>query len=918
MRTQGVRIAALALALAACGDAGGGDETTDAAADVAADAVADVDATSDDGGEDGSADVADASPPDFTPLDCAIVDDAPETFAIGDWAVTLGNDGAWSVTAPTGATTLRGLPTCVETSEDPVYGLRVGTGTPGYNLNAGTFDIEIVRDRDDTIDNPPEIEWAAPTSNARVASRPEGVALEWTFGEDVVALEFLRRDEDHLSVTVNAPAFEAHELLWQASEGEAFFGLGTQVFGMDLRGGTFPLWTQEQGIGKSRGRYIPIIENRIEAAYAPMGVWHSTAGYSAIVDQDGFQELDLAETHEERVALRTYPLPPAFVLVAGDTPRERLTAITGYTGRQQPVPDWAFGPWNDIVGGSNKVRDLAALLRERDIPSSAIWSEDWIGGADTLNGYRLSYAWEWDQDTYPDLPDLIDELHASGFAFLGYFNPFVPDTNRMWDEGLEGDWLINDANGDAISFPDPAFRNASLVDLTDPGAVEWVSSYIETAAGDLGIDGWMADFAEWYPVNAVPEDGTDPWVLHNRYPLLWQQTHRAVMERVHTGDDANNWVFFARSGWASTNGGTAGVAPIMWGGDQNTSWDADDGYATVVPIAVHAGLAGVGLFATDIAGYASVVSAPTDKELFYRWAMVGAFHPVMRTHQGAEKCDNWQFPRDEETLLHYRRWAHVHTLLLPVWRSLTAEASGNGWPVMRHPWLVEPDRPALWQQDGPAYFVGDDLFVAPVWIEGATSREVVLPGAGWWPLFGDAPRPESAGGDGTTTVVAEAPATEIPVFVRPGTALPLLPEAPDTTFGDDSDEVTDVRELGDVIRWALYPDADGTIVSEAWTGLGDRSVAAVLLDSWDTSSVSIDGVALGSCDDGPPCVDEADGVVRVLGNVTVAVGSAELAITAPEGAETQLALAGSAWGEWTEPTPLTDLDPDVPGPCDAD
>ena len=911
------------LGTVACGD----DTDKDTPDALTADAPSDANAPTDVG------DVtdADAAPdPDavvdagadvdtFTPLTCPSPESEPRTFPLGEWTVTAGTDGRWAVTAPHGDTVMRGLPTCTLRSEDESerHALRVGTGTPGLFYEVGAFDIEIVPDRNDTVNNPPEIAWSVPVSTAVVDGSADRVTLRWQVDASgtEVALVFAPDATGNLSVAVDAPGFEAHELHWEAGAEESYFGLGTQVFGMDLRGGTYPLWTQEQGLGKPLRNYLLPVQNIREAAYAPMGIWHSSAGHSAIVGQDGYQELDLAEAESDAVVLRTYPEPPSFTLVRGAAPRDRLEAITAFTGRLHDVPDWVFGPWNDAVGGPERLTEVATILRNEGIPSSAIWSEDWIGGEQTPNGFRLTYAWEWDPGTYPTLPADIDALHADGFAFLGYFNPFVPNTTRMWTEGSENGWLITDADGEIVTFPDPAFRTASLVDLTNPEAVAWVQAYIERAAGELGLDGWMADFAEWYPLDAVPLDGASAWTVHNQYPLMWQRVNRAAMEAVHTGDGdepANNWTYFARSGWASTSGGTGGIAPIVWGGDQDTDWEADDGYPSIVPIAIHAGLSGVGLFATDIAGYTSVFSPNTNKELFLRWSTVGAMHPVMRTHHGSDKCGNWSFDRDPETIPHYRRWASIHAMLLPVWRALEADARSVGLPAMRHPYLVEPDVRALWTTAAPSFFVGDDLLVAPVFEEGATTRDVVLPTAGWWPWF-----ETSALTSDTATV--DAVATELPVFVRPGVAMLLLPRAPDSFYGATNTGVTTLTDLGDARRVALYPDTDGAI-SERVIGVGDeaRTLRATGLSVSFDSSLTINGAPAVPCVDPSSidCFDPTTGLVRLAaGEHEIRQGDATVGLSSVTG-PTELGFAGDAWGEWVVPTLLTDVDPDVPPPCE--
>ncbi len=929
-----------AFACSACsGD--GPPDTTDAATHTAdADAAGrdvdagrdDTDGSSPDSGDSATLDGATDADPGDAPVDSEDSSDAGTAlcvpsdgttggvrdFAVGGWQIELHDDGRWSVIPPHGGdAVLAAPPACEDRGGEPVAALRLGRGEPLVNNQFGAFRIELESARSDVVWSP--ISGGAPS----VEEGDDQVALTWPLADGTAnaTLRFVLTESD-LSVRLDSDddTVSAGEIVLGVAADDAFFGLGTQVTGMDLRGGTYPLWTQEQGIEKVDPADLFPLENIPEAAYAPMGIWHSSAGYGAVVGHDAYSEIDLGESHAERVALRSYPVTPSFVLVAGETPRDRLTAITAYTGRTTAPPPWVFAPWNDAVGGPDHLRAVAARLREADIPSSAIWAEDWIGGEQTGVGYRLSYAWEWDEEVYPNLPEDIATLHADGFAFLAYFNPFVPQPTRMWTEGVEGRFLLARDDGSVRTVTDPAFRTAGLVDLTNPDAVAWLRGYQERAAGELGVDGWMADFAEWAPVDAVPADGQSAWAHHNRYPMLWQQANREAIEAVHEAEDApNDWTFFVRSGWASVNGGTGGIAPLMWGGDQNTDWGYSDGYPTVLPIAAHVGLSGVPIFGSDIAGYTSVVSDNTDKELFYRWASMGAFHPLMRTHHGSDECGNWAFDRDDETLAHYRRYAVIHTLLFPYFVSLLPDAVDRGLPLTRHPYLVEPEARSLWTGDGYEVFLGDDLLVAPVLEQGAASRTVFLPAAGWWPLFGDAPI-EGAGGDADTVEVeVDAPPTEIPVFVRPGTALPLLAEPVDSFYGAAADDVTTLADVEERHRVALYPDAAGSIRT---TRVGSGTVSG---DGWwpaPNGTPTVDDVALGPCDgaeDDESCWDEGAGLVRIVGAAaSLAWNEATLEVSGDHEQTLVVGVAADAWGDLAEPTVLTDLDPDIPPPCEEE
>jgi alpha-glucosidase (family GH31 glycosyl hydrolase) len=904
--------------LAACSDPEPAKPTADMAPDQGADMMADQ---APDQAEDMAPDMMMAADPGACVVSEALVPKAQ--VQIGAWTLRLEGDGAWALLAPEGVEpVLRGARACEVDPADASRtrpALRVGTGAPFTQMAFGAWRFRTESGA---------MRWVANAGEPPVLEMVDGggARLTWALadeGRSSASLTFTAADQRDLRVQLSStlPGAKAGELQLVAGADEGFFGLGSQSYAMDLRGGKFPLWTQEQGIGKPEGGGAFPLSNVPEAAYAPMGVWHSSAGYTALVTSDGWGELDLAKTQADRVLYKSYPELPGMVLIGGMAPRERVQRLSDYVGRiTQPAP-WTFAPWNDAVGGPARVREVARVLRANAIPSSAIWVEDWIGGSQVGTGYRLSYAWEWDMTQYPDLPTLIDELHAGGFAFLAYFNTFVPQSTRMWTEGVEGGFLVKKASGELYEIRDPAARRAGLVDLSNPAARAWMKSYMVRAARDLKIDGWMADFTEWMPHDARLHSGLDGWLYHNKYPLDFQALNREVFEEVHaTGDEAaNNWVFFARSGWASANGGTGGLAATLWGGDQDTDWEYDDGLPTVLPIAAHVGLSGVPIFGSDIAGYSSFAAPNTNKELFMRWASLGALHPLMRTHHGSDKCGNWSFDRDAETLAHYKRWATLHTLLYPLWEALAAEAISFGLPITRHPFMVYPDKPALWRGQDYVFFIGDDVLVAPVLAKGATGREVELPEAGWWPLFGAAPVTQGTARDGVFVVQAEASATELPLYVRPGVALVLLAEAPDSFYGATQAGVTDLEDVRGRYTIALYPDARGMV---GVTRAGAASLRMQRpLDGSTWAGATLDGQPLPPCAVLPPgqtsCAD-ADQVIVRAASGTLVFGGAEFEIDGPTEQLYTVKLAGAAFGALAQPTLLTDLDPQIPPPCEQE
>ncbi len=798
---------------------------------------------------------------------------------VGAWNLTLDTDGVLKIQGPDVQLLSRSL--C--SAEAP--GVRMMRGGASVREAFGAFQIDLEPEGN-------EAQWFAGKNGVRMEESEDGAEITVPVENSEVRIQLTPDAEDGLRVQLvadEADAYVGGELSLEC-DGAAYFGLGSQVTGMDLGGRTYPLWTQEQGNGKPESGSPFPLKNIPEAAYAPMGIWHASTGWTGLVTHDGYSEIDLCET--DAVRLRSYQAFPGMVILSG-TPRERLTKATEFTGRNQGVPDWVFGFWVNAVGGPARVDEVAQTVRDRGILASAIWTEDWIGGTSTDFGYRLSYAWEWDQEMYPNLPEQVDSLHERGFAFLAYFNPFVPQTTRMYQEGVDGGYLIKDDAGEVIVFSDPAFRQASLVDLTNPEALEWSQGYQRRAIQEIGADGWMVDFAEWLPTNTRLDNGLSGWDFHNLYPVAWQTANREMLE-AELGETEAQWTYFARSGWASANGGTPGVAPTLWAGDQDTSWDYEDGFPTIFPIGAHLGMSGVAVYGSDIAGYSALSSPPTTKELFFRWMAAGAFHPLMRTHHGGAECENWSFDRDEETLLHTARYSRIHGRLLPYFRQLMEDAREFGWPIVRHPYLVEGDSPALWETEEYQYFLGDNILVAPVMTEAAVGRDVVLPGL-WWPLFGESPV-------AAAEVRADAAVGEIPVFVRPGVALELMPEV-DSFYPAVDAEVRDLSSVNSRIV-ALYPDENGSAASDS-----DLEITVQGLENWDPAS-------LPECSSELPCVEGS--VVRVVAETGESqVAGISLSVVAiPEGVTVlELGLAGDAWGALRTPSAYSP-NPDAPTWCE--
>jgi alpha-glucosidase (family GH31 glycosyl hydrolase) len=233
---------------------------------------------------------------------------------------------------------------------------------------------------------------------------------------------------------------------------------------------------------------------------------------------------------------------------------------------------------------------------------------------------------------------------------------------------------------------------------------------------------------------------------------------------------------------------------------------------------------------------------------------MGAFSPVMRTHHGTEAKSNWSFESDDETLAHWARYAKVHISLAPYLRTLAQQAHDTGIAIMRPLALGFPSEAEAWPIKDQ-YMLGPSMLVAPVITQGQTSRSVLLPAGTWYPWLGGAPLHVSA----TTTVSADTPVAEIPVYAMPGAVIPTYPDGVDTLTVEPSTATNASSVSDDRVVYAFAGRSGGFV--EAYRG------PSFTLEATGTApgapSATYNGGLLAACAATPvaPCLQtNADGV----------------------------------------------------------
>ena len=443
------------------------------------------------------------------------------------------------------------------------------------------------------------------------------------------------------------------------------------------------------------------------------------------------------------------------------------------------VPIWGCGlvPWHDNDNNSGAVVSTINSYTSNKIPITACWIDrPYSNGGQGWGNMDWSSAFANPTTWIPQItsPTGNNTKLMTWICPCTFGNP-APPTGDFFNGGYD------------------------YLDLTNPVAVQWYQTQLQTNLEKVGIQGHKLDRTEETfsdPMAATWADGTPNAEKQEKYMYLnakvTDQSLRAIW-----GDDQ---FLFPRGSYHRAQP----YISSLWGGDTR-GWQSG-GFEGCVYNGVKSAFCGFSNWGSDVGGY---VVEKTQAAIYLKWLIFGCFCGFMENK--IDSREPWTYTdvlNGKNFVAIYKEIAELRMSLVPYTYSIINSATDQGVTMRPLPYMYPSDPNTYTIND--EWLFGPSILVAP--LATTTTRSVYLPAGTWYNFFD--PSITTAGGKSIT--VSNIPADQIPAYIK-GNSLYLTGSIYD----------------GNSRNWITGFDAQKNLVINAFPGAAGEQVTFAYIDYLD-------------------------------------------------------------------------------------
>lgn len=580
-------------------------------------------------------------------------------------------------------------------------------------------------------------------------------------------------------------------LRFPLERGEQIFGLGLNFKTINQRGRVLHLHADHYG-GDDNGR-----------THAPVPFYVSDKGYGVLVNSARYitvyvgtgvrkdskhpaQAYDrntdrrwTSQPYSDEVAIKV-PAPGTEVyLFAGNDPLEVVQRYNLFCGGGVLPPKWGLGFMQRVpkLATATDVEAEVTAFAKHDFPL------DMIGLEPGWQSKAYPCTFEWDKTRFPDPATFVKDMLHKKIRLNLWLNPYLSPESPLYNEmkPLSGSYTV---------------WNGLVPDFTLKEARQAYKKLFESQHIELGVSGYKIDeidgYDKWlWPDVATFPSGASGEQMRQLYGLLMQQMTTSWFK------ERNQRTYGLIR---ASNAGASSFPYVIY----------NDYYSHRDFITALCNSSFIGVLWTP-----EVRSSKTAEEWLRRMQSV-CFSPLAMINAWADGTKPWSYPEVEQQV---RDIVMLRMRLFPYLYTTFSEYYFEGKPPVRAMYLAKgifteqssekgklnstsnPYETAVSKDIKDQFMLGDYLLVAPMFA-GETKRQVILPKGKWYDFYTG-----KYAGDGTVIEVSPG-LDKIPLFVKDGGIIPMLPEALHTP-GPDDQLALEVRHYGESENTYTLYDDDG-------------------------------------------------------------------------------------------------------------